>query len=47
MVGHRNVLELAWAPGGRCTWAFGTPRRVGKSHIVWRRIGTHHIYDDR
>lgn len=46
MVNRRNVLELAWAPDGRCTWEFGTPRRPGTSHIVWRRIGTHAIYDD-
>jgi hypothetical protein len=46
MVNRKNVLELAWAPDGRCTWAFGTPRRPGMSHVNWRRIGTHDIYAD-
>lgn len=46
MTAHRNIMELAWAPDGRCTWAFGTPRVPGKFHVIWRRIGTHAIYDD-
>lgn len=46
MVNRRNVLELAWAPGGRCPWEFGTPRRPGVCHVIWRRIGTHAIYED-
>jgi hypothetical protein len=25
MVNRRNILELAWAPDGRCTWEFGVP----------------------
>jgi hypothetical protein len=46
MVNRRSILEMAWAPDGRCTWEFGTPQQPGKCHIVWRRIGTHAIYDD-
>jgi hypothetical protein len=46
MKAHRQVMELAWAPDGRCTWMFGTPRKPGKYHVIWRRIGTHAIYND-
>jgi hypothetical protein len=46
MVNQRNILELAWAPDGRCTWQFGTPQRTGLCHVVWRRIGSHAIYAD-
>jgi len=46
MVNRRNILELAWAPDGRCTWEFGTPQQPGLCHVIWRRIGTHAIYDD-
>jgi hypothetical protein len=46
MASNRNVWELAWAPDGRCTWSYGTPRVPGTCHIVWRRIGSHAIYDD-
>jgi hypothetical protein len=43
---NRNILAMAWAPDGRCTWEFGTRRRPGKCHVVWRRIGPHAIYGD-
>src|SRR5947209_3245242 len=46
MVNHRGIWEFAWAPDGRCTWEYGVPPQAGKAHIVWRRIGTHAIYDD-
>jgi hypothetical protein len=45
-VGKPGVLEFAWADDGRCTWSYGAPRRPGKYHIIWRRIGTHEIYDE-
>ncbi|MGI8553088.1 MAG: hypothetical protein ACR2PL_20225 [Dehalococcoidia bacterium] len=46
MVNQRNIMELAWAPDGRCTWHYGIPELTGKRHIIWRRIGSHAIYDD-
>lgn len=46
MVGRGEILELAWAPDGRCTWHYGTSQIPGKYHIVWRRIGSHTIYED-
>jgi hypothetical protein len=46
MAAHRNIMEFAWAPDGRCTWMYGTPRIPGRVHIIWRRIGTHAIYSE-
>lgn len=46
MQGSPNILELRWGLDGRCTWMFGTPKRPGRAHVVWRRIGSHEIYDD-
>lgn len=46
MVHRRGVMELAWAPDGRCTWQYSTPQRPGRLHIIWRRIGSHEIYKD-
>jgi hypothetical protein len=46
MQGHRNIMEFAWAPDGRCTRRYGPARRTGRAHVIWRRIGTHDIYDD-
>lgn len=46
MVNRGSVMEMAWAPDGRCTWKFGAPRKPGVPHVIWRRIGTHRIYDD-
>jgi len=43
--GHSGVWEMTWAGDGRATWGYGVPRRPGRCHIVWRRIGTHRIFD--
>jgi hypothetical protein len=46
MVGRPGIMEFAWAPDGRCTRSYGTPQRTGCYHIIWRRIGTHSVYND-
>lgn len=46
MAGYRSIMELAWAPDGRCTWQFGANVRAGMYHVIWRRIGSHDIYQD-
>ncbi|MFD4833301.1 hypothetical protein ACFWPV_26115 [Streptomyces uncialis] len=44
---RNGVYELTWSMGtgcpGRATWEYGTPVRPGEQHIIWRRIGGHHI----
>lgn len=47
MQGYRDVWELTWAADGRATFEYGTPVRPGEPHIVWRRVGTHGIFDNR
>ncbi|MFF7365406.1 hypothetical protein [Streptomyces sp. NPDC008125] len=42
-----GVYELTWSmgagPAGRATWQYGAALRPGTPHVIWRRIGTHHI----
>lgn len=39
-----GVFEMTWAPDGRATFEYGEPIRLGESHVVWRRVGTHDIF---
>lgn len=43
--GTPDVWELTWAPDGRATWAYGEEIIPGEPHIIWRRVGTHAIFD--
>ncbi|WP_267885298.1 hypothetical protein [Streptomyces sp. NRRL F-5126] len=36
---------MTWAPDGRATWQFGAQVRDDETHIVWRRVGGHEIFD--
>jgi hypothetical protein len=40
-----RIFEMTWAPDGRATFEYGEEKRRGHPHIVWRRIGTHDIFD--
>ena len=42
--GHPGVYEMTWAPNGRATFQYGETIREGEPHIIWRRIGTHAIF---
>jgi hypothetical protein len=44
--GAKGVLEMTWAPDGRCTFEYGPPLREGEPHIIWRRVGGHQIFDN-
>jgi hypothetical protein len=41
-----GVFQMTWAPDGRATFEYGEPVRVGHTHIIWRRIGTHDVLDE-
>lgn len=41
--GTDAVFEMTWAPDGRATFEYGTPRGEG-AHVVWRRIGRHDVF---
>jgi hypothetical protein len=41
-----GVFEVTWAPDGRATWQYGAEVRAGEPHMIWRRVGTHDIFND-
>ena len=43
--GAPGVFELTWAPDGRATFSYGPEQFAGETHIIWRRIGTHCIFN--
>ncbi|MFJ4596667.1 MULTISPECIES: hypothetical protein [unclassified Kitasatospora] len=45
MQGHPDIWELTWAPDGRATFHYGHPVQGGEPRIVWRRIGTHDVFN--
>ena len=44
IAGTQHLWEMTFAPDGRATWQYGSPRRGGDPHIVWRRIGNHDVF---
>lgn len=42
--GATGLFEMTWAPDGRATFEYGAEQGHG-AHVVWRRIGTHAIFD--
>lgn len=45
--GSANTFEMTWAPNGRALFECGDPIRPGHQHIIWLRIGTHDIFEQR
>jgi hypothetical protein len=43
--GAPGVSEMTWAPDGRATWQYGPEQRPGTPHVIWRRVGTHAIFE--
>ena len=43
--GAGGIFELTWAADGRATFEYGQEVRQGEPHIVWRRVGTHQIFN--
>jgi hypothetical protein len=43
--GATGIFEMAWADDGRATFQYGEPITNDEPHIVWRRIGTHRIFN--
>jgi hypothetical protein len=43
--GALGVSEMTWAPDGRATWQYGPEQRPGTPHVIWRRVGTHAIFE--
>jgi len=45
LAGHDDIWEMTWAGDGRATFHYGPSVTAGEQHIVWRRIGTHDVFD--
>lgn len=43
---RKGVFEMTWAPDGRARFEYGTSPHAGDAHIIWRRIGTHTIFQN-
>jgi len=43
--GTGGIFEMTWADDGRATFQYGPPVREGEPHIIWRRCGTHDVFD--
>jgi hypothetical protein len=43
--GATGIFEMTWADDGRATFQYGDPATQDEPHIVWRRIGTHRIFN--
>ena len=43
--GAAGIFEMTWADNGRATFEYGDAVVAGEPHIVWRRVGTHTIFD--
>jgi hypothetical protein len=41
-----GVWEITWEPDGRATFEYGPEVIPGEPHIIWRRIGSHDIFQD-
>jgi hypothetical protein len=44
--GHPGLFELSWANDGRAVFEYGPVVRAGERHVIWRRIGSHEIFND-
>ena len=44
--GHAGLWEMTWADDGRATFRYGDSIRPGDPHIVWRRVGSHDIFEN-
>lgn len=44
--GYPGVWEMTWSGDGRATFEYGQPIHEGESHVLWRRIGGHEIFQN-
>jgi hypothetical protein len=42
--GAAGIFEMTWGDDGRATSEYGDSVTKGEPHVVWRRIGTHAIF---
>ncbi len=44
--GKPGVWEMTWAEDGRATFQYGASVLPGRPHVIWRRVGSHDIFDN-
>jgi hypothetical protein len=44
--GATGIFELTWTGDGRATFEYGESIVDGEPHILWRRVGTHAIFNE-
>ncbi len=42
--GAAGVFEMTWAANGRATFQYGREVTAGRTHVIWRRVGTHDVF---
>jgi hypothetical protein len=43
--GAPGIFEMTWADDGRATFEYGDAVTEGEPHVIWRRVGTHAVFD--
>jgi hypothetical protein len=43
--GASGVFEMTWADDGRATFQYDDPVVEGEPHFIWRRVGTHDVFN--
>ncbi len=43
--GASGLFEMTWRPDGRATFEYGPEVTEGQPHVIWRRVGTHAIFE--
>jgi len=43
--GASGIFEMTWAPDGRATFEYGPAVAKGQPHVIWRRVGTHTVFE--
>lgn len=43
--GAPGVFEMTWAQDGRATFQYGQEIIAGEPHVIWRRVGTHSVFN--
>jgi hypothetical protein len=43
--GATGIFEMTWADDGRATFEYGDAVIEGEPHGIWRRVGTHAVFD--
>ena len=44
--GARGIFEMTWATDGRATFQYGEEVVPGGAYVIWRRIGTHGVFEN-